>query len=79
MVALSMTSNEVRESYAKKYQNTKTVLKKRRLPDRLLIITTTGAYGRSSVYERIKYKGEIVSHFIVFTSGAGTFQFPENT
>ena len=78
MVALSMTSNEVRESYANKYQNTKTILKKRKLPNRLLFITTTSAYGKSSVYERIKYKGEVVSQFIGFTSGAGTFHLPED-
>ena len=77
MVALSLTSNEVRESYEKKYQNKKTILKKRELPSRLLFITTTSAYGRSSVYERIKYKGEVVSRFIGFTSGAGTFHLPE--
>jgi len=78
MVVLSMTSNEVRESYANKYQNTKTILKKRKIPNRLLFITTTSAYGKSSVYERIKYKGEVVSQFIGFTSGAGTFHLPED-
>jgi len=78
MVVLSMTSNEVRELYANKYQNTKTILKKRKIPNRLLFITTTSAYGKSSVYERIKYKGEVVSQFIGFTSGAGTFHLPED-
>ncbi len=77
MVALSLTSNEVRNLYTKKYENKKTILKKRKLPSRLLFITTTSAYGKSSVYERINYKGETVSQFIGYTSGAGTFQLPE--
>ena len=47
------------------------------MPNRLLFITTTSAYGKSSIYERINYKGEIVSQFIGYTSGAGTFQLPE--
>jgi len=77
MVALSLTSNEVRRLYAKKYRNKETLLKKQRLPNRLLFITTTSAYGKSSVYERIKYNGEVVSKFIGFTSGSGTFHLSE--
>lgn len=78
MVAMSLTSNEVRDSYAKKYQNKKTILQKQILPNRLLFLTTTSAYGKSSVYERIKYKNEMVSQFIGFTAGSGTFQLPED-
>jgi hypothetical protein len=77
MVALSLTSNEVRDGYAKKYWKKETLLKKRVLPNRLLFITTTSAYGKSSVYERIKYKGDIVSEFIGFTAGSGTFHIPQ--
>jgi len=77
MVALSLTSNEVRDLYAKKYENRNTILRNRELPNRLLFITTTSAYGKSSVYERINYKGETVSQFLGFTSGAGTFQLPD--
>lgn len=77
MVALSLVSNEIRKLYEKKYQNRKTLLKKRKIPNRLLFITTTSAYGRSSVYERINYNGEKVSIFLGFTSGAGTFHLPQ--
>jgi len=77
MVALSLVSNEIRKAYEKKYRDRKTLLKKRKIPNRLLFITTTSAYGKSSVYERIKYKGEKVSIFLGFTSGAGTFHLPQ--
>jgi len=77
MVALSLISNEIRKAYEKKYRNRKTLLKKRKIPNRLLFITTTSAYGKSSVYERIKYNGEKVSIFLGFTSGAGTFHLPQ--
>lgn len=77
MVALSLTSNELRKTYAKKYDNKKTLLKKRKIPSRLLFITTTSAYGKSSVYERIRYNEEIVSYFIGFTTGSGTFHLPQ--
>jgi len=77
MVALSLVSNEIRKAYENKYQNKKTLLKKREIPNRLLFITTTSAYGKSSVYERIKYNGEKISIFLGFTSGAGTFHLPQ--
>ncbi len=77
MVALSITSNEVRTAYTKKYEDRKTLLKERKLPNRLLFTTTTSAYGKSSVYERITYNAEPVSRFIGYTSGSGTFHIPE--
>jgi len=78
MVALAMVSNEVRKLYESKYENKKTILKKRYLPNRLLFITTTSAYGKSSVYERINYGGKKVGQFIGYTSGAGTFHLSED-
>jgi len=77
MVALSLTSNEIREAYSKKYNNKITLLNKKILPARLLFITTTGAFGKSSVYERLKYNGDKISEFIGFTSGYGTFHIPQ--
>jgi len=77
MVALSLASNEVRKRYEKKYRDRKTLLKKKEIPSRLLFITTTSAYGKSSVYERLKYKGGTVSTFLGFTSGAGTFHLSQ--
>lgn len=78
MVALSLTSNEIREIYKKKYENKKTFLKKREIPSRLLFVTTTSAYGKSSVYERLKYNNEPVSIFLGYTTGKGTFHIPEH-
>jgi hypothetical protein len=78
MVALSIVSNEVRELYAKKYENRETILNKRQLPNRLLFVSTTGAYGKSSVYERLNYQGVTVAKFIGYTSGSGTFHLSED-
>jgi hypothetical protein len=78
MVAMSLVSNEIRNSYKRKYHNNNTILRKRKLPSRLLFITTTSAYGKSSVYERLKYNGETIGKFIGFTSGAGTFHISES-
>ena len=76
LVALLMTTDVVRKKFQEKYENQRTILKNRKLPARLLFITTTGAYGKSSVYNRLKFKGEEVVKFIGYTHGSGTFHIP---
>lgn len=76
LVALLMTSDVIRKKFTRKYKGQKTVLKKRRLPPRLLFITTTGAYGKSSIYSRLKFSGQPVAIFIGYTQGTGTFHIP---
>jgi hypothetical protein len=76
LVAYLMTTDTVRERFARKYAGLETVIKKRKLPARLLFITTTGAYGKSSVYTRLKYDEEYVARFIGYTQGSGSFHIP---
>jgi len=71
-----MTSDIIRKKFQKKYKDKKTLLLKRKLPSNLLFITTTGAYGKSSVYNRLKFQTEKVSEFIGYTQGSGTFHIP---
>ena len=49
----------------------------RNLPADLLFIITTSAFGKSSMYERLKFKNESVSTFLGLTSGMGTFHIPK--
>lgn len=76
LVALLMASNVICKEYKKKYKSTKTVLEKRDIPSRLLFITTTGAYGKSSIYNRLKYNDEHVAKFIGYSTGSGSFHIP---
>lgn len=78
LVASMMTTNTVCDAFNKKYQNKKTVIKDRILPSNLLFITTTGAFGKSSVYDRLKHQGDKVAHFIGMTHGSGTFHIPNS-
>jgi len=78
LVASLMTTDAVRKKFAKKYKGKKTVLKQRELPARLLFLTTTGAYGKSSVYNKIKIGDEAVSKFIGYSQGSGSFHIPNN-
>lgn len=78
MTALAMTSNEIRHAYSKKYKNKRTVMKNRILESRLLFITTTGAFGKSSMYDRLKYYREPAATPIGQTTGVGTFHIPHH-
>lgn len=78
MVALTLSCNEIREAYKRKYKNYVSIVKGRRLKPELLFITTTSAYGKSSIYNRLKYKGEVVAECLGYTQGSGTFHVPED-
>lgn len=78
MVALSLVSNEIRDAYSQKYKDRRTMISKQQLPSNLLFITTSSAYGKSSMYERINYNNQKIGKFIGYTSGAGTFHIPES-
>jgi hypothetical protein len=76
LIVLLMTAETIRKKFQKKYKDQKTVILERKLPSNLLFITTTGAYGKSSVYNRLKFQGETISEFIGYTKGSGTFHIP---
>lgn len=73
MVALSLTSNELRDFYQAKYTGVTTIMNKRILNPDLIFLTTTSAFGRSSIYNRLKYKNEWVAKSLGYTQGSGTF------
>jgi len=77
LVALTLTCNEIREAYKRKYKSLETIIKKRVIPSDLIFITTTSAFGKSSLYNRLKYNGEIVAESLGYTKGSGTFHIPE--
>ncbi|HKO80880.1 MAG TPA: Druantia anti-phage system protein DruA [Chitinophagaceae bacterium] len=77
MVALSVTSNEVRKAYNKKYKGVTTLMEERVIEPQLLFITTTSAFGKSSIYNRLKYDGIDVAESLGYTKGAGSFHITE--
>jgi len=76
LVAYLMTADTVRKKFENKYSGVKTLMQKRKLPSDLLFVTTTGAYGKSSVYTRLKYEEEYVAKFIGYSHGSGSFHIP---
>jgi hypothetical protein len=44
----------------------------------LLFITTTSAFGRSSIYNRLKYNDDMIAEKLGYTEGYGSFQIPDD-
>lgn len=77
LAALAVTSNEVRKAYIRKYGTSVTEMRGAILPPNLVALTTTSAYGRSSIYNRLKFKGQLVGRSLGFTEGYGSFHLHE--
>lgn len=73
LVALAALSDEVRQAYRRRYAGRLTTMHQQPLPARLVALTTTSAFGRSSLYNRLKYNGEPVAWTIGHTEGYGSF------
>jgi len=76
LVASLVTANVIKDTFNRKYEGRKTEIKKRELPARLLFITTTGAFGKSSIYNRLKYNKDSIAIFIGYSQGSGSFHIP---
>ena len=77
MVALSLTCKELRNEYESKYEKVKTVMQGRIIEPQLLFITTTSAFGKSSIYNRLKYNAETIAYSLGYTKGSGSFHITE--
>ena len=73
MTALTVASDEIRNAYRSKYAGRVTVMNRRMLDPDLLWVTTTSAFGKSSMYDRLAYHGRLVATHIGHTKGMGTF------
>jgi hypothetical protein len=78
MAALSLVSNEIKSAYKEKYSNKTTIMAERNIEPELLFITTSSAFGRSSIYNRLKYHGETVAERLGYTEGFGSFQISDD-
>ena len=77
MVALALATKEIKDAYEMKYSNKETLLEKRIIKPELLFITTTSAFGRSSIYNRLKYRNIIIAQSLGYTKGSGTFHISQ--
>lgn len=77
LVALAAASNEIRDAYRRKYLGRTTEIEGRILPPNLIALTTTSAFGRSSLYNRLRYRGMPIAESLGYTEGYGAFHLDE--
>lgn len=73
LVALAAASNEVRAAYQKRYEGKVTQMEGKILPAQLVALTTTSAFGKSSIYNRLRYQGRSIAESLGYTEGFGSF------
>ncbi len=77
LVAGFLHSPVIRQEYWRTYGNKLTTQLGRRIPQPLLAITTASAFGRSSIYNRLRNDQMILAKPIGFTKGFGTLHLEE--
>jgi hypothetical protein len=75
LIAMLICSNEVRNAFRNKYNGKESLIRQETRPPYLVMVTTTSALGRSSVYNRIRVNGQEYWTSIGFTQGSGDFHF----
>lgn len=66
-----LASDEVREAYWRKYAAKRTLMQNKLIEQPLVGITTTSAFGRSSIYNRLKVGQRVLARPIGYTKGYG--------
>jgi len=75
LVAMMVASNEVREAFHQKYSGSQSLISEKNLDGRLALVTTTSAFGRSSIYNRLRFEDRLLFQRAGFTRGSGEFHF----
>ena len=58
LMVYAAASSEIYQAYQQRYVDTVSIIKKRTIAPHLVLLTTTSAYGRSSIFNRVKYPGD---------------------
>ena len=78
LISYILASNEIRRIYKEKYAKKMTVINER-TSNKIVCLFTTGLYGKSSQYNRIKYNDSLLYNYIGDTKGYGTLHLSEQT
>lgn len=79
LVAMLAVSDEVRDAFRRRYFGRISVIRGTVHEPHLVLVTTTSALGRSSVYNRISFEGRRTFISVGFTEGWGHFHFSDGT
>lgn len=78
LVASLLRTKEVRNAFRSRYAASRGVISRKRKRPSLVMITTTSALGRSSVYNRVSLGGRRILKSLGYTSGWGHFHIPDD-
>jgi hypothetical protein len=77
LVAGYLCSPKIRQEYWSVYGKRRTTQLRKRIPQPLLAITTASAFGRSSIYNRLKFENRLLARPLGYTQGYGTVHLEE--
>lgn len=77
LIAGLLHSEVIRQQYWRLYGNKKTTQLNKRIPQPLLAITTASAFGRSSIYNRLRDGNRLLAKSLGYTKGYGTIHLEE--
>ncbi len=78
LIACLVRTDQVRRDFQSKYSQTTGIISKKAKRAKLVMVTTSSALGRSSVYNRLKINGDEYFRSIGFTGGWGHFHVPDD-
>ncbi len=78
LIACLVRTKEVRDAFSEKYFGTKGIISNIKKRPFLVLVMTSSALGRSSVYNRLTLDGQKYFEPIGFTSGWGHFHIPQS-
>lgn len=77
LIACLLRTKEVRDTFSMRYRDRSGKISKRKKYPRLVMITTTSALGRSSVYNRLRIDGSQFLRAVGYTAGYGHFHISD--
>lgn len=77
LVASLLRTREIRDIFRSRYASSRGVISGKRKRPSLVVVTTTSALGRSSVYNRLSLDGFQILRSVGYTAGWGHFHIPD--
>lgn len=78
LIASLVRTQEVRDDFKSRYAKTTGIISQENKQAQLVMVTTSSALGRSSVYNRLKLEGQTYLSSIGYTGGWGHFHVPDS-
>lgn len=77
LVAGLAGSRKIVNDYKDKYANIETLIENKLLSNQLVALTTTSAFGKSSIYNRLKFGEHLIAEPIGYTKGFGNLHLEQ--